>query len=33
MASEIPLRSARLPSPQQVIELLQDEFGRAGYEV
>jgi ribosome maturation factor RimP len=33
VASEIPLRSARLPSPQQVIELLQDEFGRAGYEV
>jgi ribosome maturation factor RimP len=23
----------RLPSPQQVIELLDDEFGRAGYEV
>jgi ribosome maturation factor RimP len=33
VASEIPLRSARLPSPQQVIELLQGEFGRAGYEV
>ncbi|WP_284227485.1 ribosome maturation factor RimP [Mycobacterium antarcticum] len=33
MASEIPLRSARLPSPQQVIELLEAEFGRAGYEV
>ncbi len=33
MASEIPLRSLRLPSPQQVIELLEGEFGRAGYEV
>lgn len=33
MASEIPLRSARLPSPQQVIELLEGEFGRAGYDV
>ncbi|MFM9033261.1 MAG: ribosome maturation factor RimP [Mycobacterium sp.] len=26
-------RSAGLPSPEQVIELLQDEFARAGYEV
>ncbi|BBZ27966.1 ribosome maturation factor RimP [Mycolicibacterium madagascariense] len=33
MASEIPLRPARLPSPQQVRELLEGEFGRAGYEV
>ena len=33
MASENPLRSARLPSPQQVIELLEAEFGRAGYDV
>ncbi|HYO01905.1 MAG TPA: ribosome maturation factor RimP [Mycobacterium sp.] len=29
----MPLRSVRLPSPQQVIELLEVEFGRAGYEV
>lgn len=33
MASEIPLRSVRLPSPQQVVELLSGEFARAGYEV
>jgi ribosome maturation factor RimP len=33
VASEIPLRSERLPSPQQVIELLEGEFGRAGYDV
>lgn len=33
MASEDPLRSARLPSREQVIELLDDEFTRAGYEV
>ncbi|MDT5335312.1 MAG: ribosome maturation factor RimP [Mycobacterium sp.] len=33
MASEIPLRSARLPSPPQLIELLEGEFGRAGYDV
>ena len=26
-------RSAGLPSPQQVTELLADEFARAGYEV
>ncbi len=33
MASEIPLRSVPLPSPRQVIELLEGEFGRAGYDV
>ncbi len=33
MASDIPLRSARLPSQHQVIELLEAEFARAGYEV
>jgi ribosome maturation factor RimP len=33
VASEIPLRSARLPSRQQVTELLQDEFARAGYDL
>ena len=33
MASEIPLRSARLPSQRQVIELLDGEFARAGYDV
>lgn len=33
MASENPLRSAQLPSPQQVTELLEVEFGRAGYDV
>ena len=33
MASEIPLRSARLPSQHQVIELLDAEFARAGYDV
>jgi ribosome maturation factor RimP len=33
VASEFPLRSAGLPSPQQVIELLEGEFARAGYEV
>lgn len=33
MASEESLRPARLPSQQQVVELLQDEFGRAGYDV
>jgi hypothetical protein len=33
VASEIPLRSVRLPSPQQVVELLSGEFARAGYEV
>ncbi len=33
MASDPQLRSARLPSQQQVIELLDSEFARAGYEV
>jgi ribosome maturation factor RimP len=33
VASDVPLRSARLPSQQQVIELLADEFARAGYEI
>ncbi|MGW0158264.1 ribosome maturation factor RimP [Mycobacterium sp. NPDC003323] len=33
MASNDPLRSARLPSREQVIELLDGEFARAGYEV
>ena len=33
MASDDPLRSARLPSPEQVIELLGEEFSRVGYEV
>lgn len=33
MASDDPLRSARLPSREQVIELLDAEFARAGYEV
>ncbi|HEV7418748.1 MAG TPA: ribosome maturation factor RimP [Mycobacterium sp.] len=33
MASDVPLRSARLPSQQQVIELLGGEFARAGYEI
>ncbi|RDH74857.1 ribosome maturation factor RimP [Mycolicibacterium moriokaense] len=33
MASDPQLRSARLPSQQQVIELLGDEFARAGYEI
>jgi len=33
VASEIPLRSAQLPTPQQVTELLEGEFARAGYEV
>lgn len=33
MASDDPLRSARLPSREQVIELLDEEFTRAGYEV
>ncbi|MCW2560153.1 MAG: hypothetical protein JWP55_4117 [Mycobacterium sp.] len=33
MASDVPLRSARLPSQQQVIELLCAEFARAGYEI
>jgi ribosome maturation factor RimP len=33
VASDVPLRSARLPSQQQVIELLGGEFARAGYEI
>lgn len=33
MASDPQLRSARLPSQQQVIELLEGEFARAGYEI
>lgn len=33
MASDDPLRSGRLPSPEQVAELLDAEFTRAGYEV
>ncbi len=33
VASDDPLRSARLPSREQVIELLDGEFARAGYEV
>lgn len=33
MASDAPLRSAGLPSPEQVAELLAVEFARAGYEI
>lgn len=33
MASEQPLRSAHLPSPSQVAELLEAEFARRGYDV
>jgi ribosome maturation factor RimP len=33
VASDVPLRSARLPSQQQVIELLGAEFARAGYDI
>jgi ribosome maturation factor RimP len=33
VASDVPLRSTRLPSQQQVIELLSDEFARAGYDI
>lgn len=33
MASNAPLRSARLPSPQHVTELLSDDFARAGYDI
>lgn len=33
MASDVPLRSARLPSQQQVVELLEADFARAGYDV
>jgi ribosome maturation factor RimP len=33
VASDAPLRSARLPSQQQVMELLEGEFTRAGFEL
>ena len=33
MASDAPLRSARLPSPQQVTELLERDFAQAGYDI
>ncbi len=33
MASDNSLRFPRLPTPQQVIELLEGEFARAGYDV
>lgn len=33
MASDDPLRSTRLPSREQLIELLDEGFTRAGYEV
>lgn len=33
MASDVPMRSTRLPSPQQVTELLSAEFARAGYDI
>jgi ribosome maturation factor RimP len=33
VASDAPLRSARLPSQQQVMELLAGEFTRAGFEL
>ena len=33
MAPDPTLRSAQLPSQQQVIELLDGEFARAGYEI
>jgi ribosome maturation factor RimP len=33
VASDPQLRSARLPSQRQVIELLDGEFARAGYEI
>ena len=33
MASDAPLRSARLPSPEQVIELLEGDFARAGFDI
>lgn len=33
MAPDPQLRSARLPSQKQVIELLDGEFARAGYEI
>jgi ribosome maturation factor RimP len=33
VASDAPLRSARLPSPRQVIELLEGDFAHAGFDV
>jgi ribosome maturation factor RimP len=33
VASDAPLRSARLPSQQQVLELLEGVFTRAGFEL
>jgi ribosome maturation factor RimP len=33
VASDVPMRSTRLPSPQQVTELLSAEFARAGYDI
>jgi ribosome maturation factor RimP len=33
VASDAPLRSARLPSNQQVIGLLEAEFARAGFDI
>lgn len=33
MASDVPLRSTRLPSPQQVTELLAGDFAAAGFDV
>jgi ribosome maturation factor RimP len=33
VASDVPLRSASLPSQQRVMELLAVEFARAGYEI
>jgi ribosome maturation factor RimP len=33
VASDAPLRSPRLPSPEQVIELLEGDFAQAGFDV
>jgi ribosome maturation factor RimP len=33
VASDAPLRSARLPSSQQLVELLEGDFTRAGFEL
>lgn len=33
MASDAPLRSTRLPSPQQVTELLEGDFATAGFDL
>lgn len=33
MASDVPLRSARLPSPPEVTGLLEGEFARGGYVI